>query len=91
MKKILLIEDNEAVRENTAEILALANYEVITAENGKIGIEKAKEFLPDLVVCDIMMPNMDGYEVLRNLNKDTRTASTPSLRQKLIGQICERV
>ncbi len=77
MKKILLIEDNEAVRENTAEILALANYEVITAENGKIGIEKAKEFLPDLVVCDIMMPNMDGYEVLRNLNKDTRTASTP--------------
>ncbi|MFT6796854.1 MAG: DNA-binding response OmpR family regulator [Maribacter sp.] len=77
MKKILLIEDNEAVRENTAEILSLANYEVITAENGKIGIEKAKEILPDLVVCDIMMPNMDGYEVLRNLNKDTRTASTP--------------
>ncbi len=77
MKKILIIEDNEAVRENTAEILALENYEVITAKNGKIGVEKAKECLPDLVVCDIMMPNMDGYEVLRLLGKDHSTASTP--------------
>lgn len=77
MKKILVIEDNEAVRENTAEILELANYEVVSAENGRIGIEKAKEFLPDLVVCDIMMPQMDGYDVLRTLGKDSSTASTP--------------
>ncbi|MFT5736664.1 MAG: DNA-binding response OmpR family regulator [Maribacter sp.] len=77
MKKILLIEDNEAVRENTAEIMTLAKYEVLTAENGKIGTEKAKEFSPDLVVCDIMMPQMDGYEVLRTLAKDSTTASTP--------------
>ena len=64
MKKILLIEDNVDVRENTAEILELANYQVVTAENGKIGIEKTKEFIPDLVLCDIMMPLMDGFEVL---------------------------
>lgn len=77
MKKILLIEDNEAVRENTAELITLANYEVRTAENGKIGVEKAKEFLPDLVICDIMMPQMDGYEVLRTFSKDSSTSSIP--------------
>lgn len=77
MKKILLIEDNEAVRENTAELMTLANYEVRTAENGKIGVEKAKGFLPDLVICDIMMPQMDGYEVLRTLSKDSGTSSIP--------------
>ena len=77
MKKILVIEDNKAVRENTAEIMTLANYQVLTAENGIIGIEKAKRFLPDLVICDIMMPQMDGYEVLRVLGKDSRTASIP--------------
>lgn len=77
MKTILLIEDNETVRENTAEIMTLANYNVITAENGKIGMEKAKEFLPDLIVCDIMMPQMDGYEVLQSLANNSGTASTP--------------
>ncbi len=77
MTKILLIEDNEAVRENTADILTLANYEVLTAENGQKGVEKAKTFLPDLVVCDIMMPQMDGYEVLRKLAMDPETANTP--------------
>jgi CRP-like cAMP-binding protein/AmiR/NasT family two-component response regulator len=77
MEKILLIEDNADVRENTAEILTFANYEVITAENGRIGIEKAKQFKPDLVVCDIMMPELDGYEVLNELGKDSTTAGTP--------------
>ncbi|MGO4918010.1 response regulator [Maribacter spongiicola] len=77
MKKILLIEDNDDVRENTADILELANYEVITAENGKIGIQKAKEFLPDLVICDIMMPQMDGFQVLQNFEKDISMASIP--------------
>ncbi|MGB5275243.1 MAG: response regulator, partial [Flavobacteriaceae bacterium] len=52
MQKVLLIEDNMDVRENTAEILRLANYEVATAENGKIGIAMAFEFLPDIVICD---------------------------------------
>lgn len=77
MKRILLIDDNKDVRENTAEILELANYEVATAENGKIGVEMAKEFRPDVVVCDIMMPVMDGYGVLEVLSKNSSTASTP--------------
>ena len=53
MKKILLIEDNEALRDNTAEILSLANYEVSTAENGKVGVEMAMANPPDLIICDI--------------------------------------
>lgn len=77
MKKILLIEDNEDVRENTADILELANYEVVTAENGKVGIEKAKLFKPNLVVCDIMMPKMDGFQVLQAFGKDSSMASIP--------------
>ncbi|MDX1903035.1 MAG: response regulator [Thermonemataceae bacterium] len=65
LKTILLIEDNEEIRENTAEMLELAGYTVSTAENGKIGVEKALEQKPDLVICDIMMPIMDGYGVLQ--------------------------
>lgn len=77
MKKILLIEDNEAMRENTAEMLELANYEVYTAENGKVGVEKAKSVSPDLIICDIMMPELDGYGVLYYLSKDPATAAIP--------------
>lgn len=77
MKKILLVEDNLDVREMTAEILELENYEVITAENGKGGIEKAKSFMPDLILCDIMMPEVDGYDVFNQLSKDSDTASIP--------------
>ena len=64
-KKILLIEDDQIVRENTAEILELANYEVLTAENGKMGLEKANVFKPDLIICDILMPELDGYGVMQ--------------------------
>jgi CRP-like cAMP-binding protein/FixJ family two-component response regulator len=77
MKKILLIEDNVEVRENTAEILSLANYDVVTAENGKIGVELANRERPDLIICDIMMPELDGYGVLHILSKKTETASIP--------------
>lgn len=77
MKKILLIEDNDEVRENTAEILELANYTVVTAKNGKTGIELASENVPDLVICDIMMPVMDGYDVLQALSKNPDTAFIP--------------
>ncbi len=69
MEKILLIEDNEALRENTADILTLANFEVITAENGKIGIEMARIHQPNLIVCDIMMPVLDGFGVFQILHK----------------------
>lgn len=77
MKKILLIEDNNEMRENTSEILGLANYAVLTAENGKVGVEVAKKDKPDLIICDIMMPDLDGYGVLHILSKDPETAGIP--------------
>ena len=64
-KKILLIEDDAIVRDNTAEILRLANYNVLTSDNGKDGIAKAKTYQPDLIICDILMPELDGYGVLQ--------------------------
>jgi CRP/FNR family cyclic AMP-dependent transcriptional regulator len=77
MEKILLIEDNEALRDNTAEILALANYAIITAENGKIGVEKAIANPPDLIICDIMMPVLDGYGVFQIINKNPALQHIP--------------
>lgn len=77
MKKILLIEDNSEMRENISEILELANYQVESAENGKLGIEKARAFLPDLILCDVMMPELDGFGVLHALSKDSVTGSIP--------------
>lgn len=77
MKTILIIEDNKDVRENTAEILELANYKVLQAENGKIGVEIAQQVKPDLIICDIMMPVLDGYGVIHLLNKSPETASIP--------------
>lgn len=77
MKKILLIEDNPDIRENTSEILQLAQYEVLTAENGKEGVQLALKELPDLIICDIMMPVLDGYGVLHLLSKNETTAGIP--------------
>lgn len=77
MKKILLIEDNTEIRENTAEILELDGYEVEVAENGKTGVEKALRSAPDLIICDIMMPVLDGYGVLHLLSKNPQTESIP--------------
>jgi len=77
MKTILLIEDNTDVRENIAEILELANYAVVQAENGKLGVEFAQQRKPDLIICDIMMPVLDGYGVIHLLNKNPETASIP--------------
>lgn len=76
-QKILLIEDDEFIRENTAEILELANYDVLTAEDGKEGVKKAKAHHPDLIICDIMMPELDGYGVLYLLGKDPETSAIP--------------
>ncbi|MDH4298626.1 MAG: response regulator [Cyclobacteriaceae bacterium] len=77
MKRILLIEDNLDVRENTSEIIELAGYEVISAPNGKIGVEIAQKEKPDLIICDIMMPELDGYGVLHILGKNPDTSGIP--------------
>jgi DNA-binding response OmpR family regulator len=77
MKNILLIEDNKEVRENTAEILELAGYNVATAADGKKGVEQVNKKKPDLIICDIMMPVLDGYGVLHLLSKNEDTANIP--------------
>ncbi len=77
MKKILIIEDNNDMRENIAEILELAQYQVETAPNGKEGVRIAQEKDPDLIICDIMMPELDGYGVLHILSNDPKTALIP--------------
>ncbi len=76
-KKILVIEDNIDVRENIEELLQLSGYNVFTAENGKDGISKALANNPDLILCDIMMPEMDGFGVLRILSNNPTTMNTP--------------
>lgn len=77
MKRILLIEDDVALRENTAELLELSGYTLETAANGRIGIQKAKSNPPDIIICDIMMPEMDGYSVLQEMIKEERTKHIP--------------
>jgi CRP-like cAMP-binding protein len=77
MKTILVIEDTLEVRENIAEILELANYQVITAANGKLGVELAKSDKPDLIICDVMMPELDGFGVLHVLSKNADTSLIP--------------
>ncbi len=77
MKKVLLIEDDAVLRENTAELLELSEYDVTTAQNGKIGIEIAQNLLPDVIICDIMMPELDGYGVLEFLSNHDHTKYIP--------------
>lgn len=79
MKTLLLIEDNDDIREMTADILTLAQYRVLTAANGKLGVELALQHHPDLVICDIMMPVLDGYGVLQIFNQNEALQGTPFL------------
>ncbi len=76
-KKVLIIEDNDDIREGISEVLNLAGYETFLAINGKIGVDLATKNLPDLILCDIMMPELDGYGVLYLLQKNTKTATIP--------------
>jgi diguanylate cyclase (GGDEF)-like protein len=77
MKKILVIEDEEFVRENILELLDAEGFEVISAENGRIGVDLAKAMTPDLILCDVMMPGLDGYGVLTALRQESVTAAVP--------------
>ena len=77
MRRILIIDDYADIRENIAEILTLAGFETYTAENGKKGVELAMQHLPDLIVCDIMMPELDGYGVLHLLKRNPATEHIP--------------
>lgn len=77
MPKILVIEDEESVRENLLDLLAAEDFETIAAANGRIGINLAISEIPDLILCDMMMPEVDGYGVLTALRQDPSTATIP--------------
>ncbi len=76
-KCILIIEDNNDLRESTSEILQISGYSTLKAENGKAGVDMAISSKPNLILCDIMMPELDGYDVLSLLNENLETASIP--------------
>jgi two-component system, sensor histidine kinase and response regulator len=77
MKKILVIDDAEFILESTSTLLKFEGYEVFTAPDGEAGVKLANEILPDLILCDISMPKMDGYAVLENLRKNKNLATSP--------------
>lgn len=77
MQKILVIEDEETVRENILELLDAEGFDAIAAPNGRIGLELAQQHLPDLILCDVRMPELDGYGVLRGLRSDPVMAAIP--------------
>jgi two-component system, OmpR family, alkaline phosphatase synthesis response regulator PhoP len=77
MKKILVIEDEPAVRANILELLEAEDFDAVGAENGFIGAMWAQEHLPDLIICDVMMPEVNGYEVLGALREVPATAAIP--------------
>lgn len=76
-KKILVIEDQAPMRRNIALLLELAGYEVATADNGRTGVEAARRQPPDLILCDVMMPELDGHGVIQTLRAEAATATTP--------------
>jgi two-component system, sensor histidine kinase and response regulator len=77
MKKILVVEDAQALRRDIVEMLGYEGFEVEGAENGLVGVERARQYQPDLIICDIMMPVMDGYGVLEALRRDPSTSTIP--------------
>jgi DNA-binding NarL/FixJ family response regulator len=77
MKKILVIEDEPEMRRNLTTILRLEKFQPLDAENGRIGVEMAKREKPDLILCDVMMPEMDGYGVIAALRADAETVAIP--------------
>lgn len=77
MKKILVIEDELFIRENLIELLEIEGFEAKGAENGFVGLQLAKDYQPDLILCDVMMPELDGYGVLTALREEDTTAQIP--------------
>jgi DNA-binding LytR/AlgR family response regulator len=77
MIKVLVIEDEESVRKTISDLLEVKGYDVFSTSGGKEGVKLAKELIPDLILCDIMMPDYDGYKVLKKLLAESKTALIP--------------
>lgn len=90
MKTILLIEDNYDMIENLTEFLKIEGYKILIARNGKKGIELAREFIPDLIICDVLMPDMGGHEVLRLLLDKAKTYEIPFIFSTSMSEKVDR-
>jgi DNA-binding response OmpR family regulator len=90
MKTILLIEDNTAILDNLTEYFELEGFKIFVANNGKKGIELAREFIPDLIVCDVLMPQMDGHEVLHILLDIAKTSEIPFIFSTSMSEKIDR-
>ena len=91
MKTILLIEDNTPILENLTEFLEMEGYKIITANNGKKGIELAKANIPDLIICDVLMYEMNGHEVLLTLLKSPKTYNIPFIFSTSLSENIDRI
>ena len=85
-KKILIIEDDRYISKMYQLKLSLEGYEVQVGENGRQGVDKVKEFMPDIILCDILMPELDGFEVIKIVKSDEATKSIPILIMSNLGQ-----
>jgi diguanylate cyclase (GGDEF)-like protein len=91
MKKVLIVEDEEHMRSLLKYNLNKENYEIYTAKDGCEGLEEAKKQKPDLIISDIMMPKMDGYEFCRTLREDPKTRTIPFIFLTARGQLPDKV
>lgn len=90
MHTILVIEDNEDILENLTEFLEMEGYKILGANNGKRGIELAREFIPDLIVCDVLMHAMNGHEVLEVLLDSQTTFRIPFIFSTSMSETINR-
>jgi len=91
MKTILIIDDNISFLENVSEFLEIEGYQTLMANNGKRGLELALEYLPDLIICDVLMHEIDGHEVLRLLLNSTKTFKIPFVFSTSLSENIDRI
>lgn len=77
MKKLLLIDSHTGTCLNLVELLSLEGFEVMSAENGLLGLQLAREYQPDLIICDLVLPDLNGFEILRQLRTGSATVEIP--------------
>jgi DNA-binding response OmpR family regulator len=90
METILIIEDNAFIRENLTEYFELERFKILAAPNGEQGIALAKKFKPNLIICDVLMPEMDGFKVLQLLKTTAETSSIPFIFSTSLSELTDR-
>ncbi|MFT5382744.1 MAG: CheY-like chemotaxis protein [Saprospiraceae bacterium] len=90
MKSILWIEDNAGILEDFIEYLEMEEYIVLSANNDRDGLEIARKMMPDLIICDVLMPEMSGYEVLRLLKGDVKTYQIPFIVSTSMSEVIDK-